>query len=42
MGSNPLERFTSLVVKAIEEEEAQIFGMALVRSTEVVTTPLSR
>ena len=42
MGSNPLERFRSLVLKAIEEEEAQIFGIELASSTEVVTTPLSR
>ena len=42
MGSNPLERFESLVLRAIENEEGEIFGIALLRGSEVVTTPLSR
>ena len=42
MGSNPLERFESLVLRAIENEEREMFGIALLRGSEVVTTPLSR
>ena len=42
MGSNPLERFESLVLRAIENEEGKLFGIALLRGSEVVITPLSR
>ena len=42
MGSNPLERFESLVLRAIENAEGDIFGIALLRGVKVVTTPLSR
>ena len=38
-----MERFESLVLKAIdhENEEREIVGIALLRGSEVVTTPLS-
>ena len=41
MGSNPLERFESMVLSGIENEEAEIFGITLSRVSEVVTTPLT-
>ena len=42
LGSNPLERFESLVLKAIENEVREIFGIPLLRGAELFTTPLSR
>ena len=41
-GSNHLERFESLVLRAIENKEGEIFEIALLRDAEVVTTPLSK
>ena len=42
MGNNPLERFESMMLEGIENEEAEIFGITLWGVSEVVTTPLSR
>ena len=42
MGNNPLERFESMVLRGIENEEAETFDFTLRGVSEVVTTPLSR
>ena len=42
MGNNPLERFESIVLRGIENEEAETFDFTLRGVSEVVTTPLSR
>ena len=42
MGNNSLERFESMVLRGIENEEAETFGITLRRVSEVATTPLSR
>ena len=42
MGNNPLERFESIVLRGIENEEAETFGITLRGVSGIVTTPLIR